>query len=99
MDKNVLNRVFKMVSETREENEFCENIAERTPFTPISPFEMQEILNQAKATGEDTYKILSFAISVVGGLLDFEDSVYKLNCTDRAQLIVQVEYLKTLIND
>ena len=64
-----------------------------------APFEMQEILNQAKATGEDTYKILSFAISVVGGLLDFEDSVYKLNCTDRAQLIVQVEYLKTLIKD
>lgn len=99
MDEKVLSKVFQSVSEYREDNEFCENRAERTPYTPISPDEMQHILSDAGANGNDTYKILSFAISVASGLLEFEDSVYKLNCTDRGQLIVQVEYLKCLTNN
>lgn len=98
MDKDILSKVFQSVSEYREDNEFCENRAERTPYTPISPNEMQRILNESDANGSDTYKILSFAISVVAGLLEFEDSVYLLNCIDRGQLIVQVEYLKCLIS-
>ena len=99
MNADVLFSVFKMVSEYREENEYCENRAERTPYTPIPPGEMNRLLKEAGLNGKDVYKILSFAISIVSGLLEFDESVYSLNCANRGNLIVQVEYLKCLTNN
>jgi len=92
---DVLLSVFQMVSAHREKTEYCQDKAERTPYTPIPIDDLNQCLQKVKASGNDAYKIVSFAISIVAGLME-DDGVYKLNCANRGNLIVQAEALKVL---
>lgn len=93
MKVDVLLSVFQSVTEYREKNEYCKDKAERTPYTPIPMGELNGILQEAKASGKDAYKIVSFALSIAAGLLE-EGGAYRLNCANRGNLIVQVDSLK-----
>lgn len=87
-------RIFQGVTEYHEQKMTEAKPQNRTPYTPISPRELQEICDKAGATSKEVSQIVGFCVSIVGGLLSSADFTSELKAANMGEVIVQVENLK-----
>lgn len=87
-------RVFQGVTEYHEQKMTEAEPQNRTPYTPISPRELQEICDKAGATSKEVSQIVGFCVSIIGGIMSSADFASELNTSNMGEIIVQVENLK-----
>ena len=87
-------RVFQGVTEYRKQKITEAKPQNRTPYTPISPRELQEICDTAGATSKEVSQIVGFCVSIIGGIMSSADFANELNASNMGEIIVQVENLK-----
>lgn len=96
MKKDVICGVFQSVIEYHEQELIVANPQERTPYTPIAPQKMQQFCTNAGATDVEVAQILSFCVSVIGGILSSSDYANTLKADNMGEIIVQIENIKAI---
>lgn len=87
-------RIFQGVTEYHKRKFVEAEPRNRTPYTPISPLELQEICEKVGATEEEVSQIVGFCVSIVGGILSSADFASELKAANMGEIIVQVENIK-----
>lgn len=94
--KSAICNVFQCVMEYHEQKLMVAEPQERTPYTPIAPEIMQDICAKAGVTDVEVSQIVSFCVSVIGGILSSSDYANTLKADNMGEVIVQIENLKAI---
>ena len=95
-EKSAIFNVFQCVTKYREQKLMAAKAEERTPYIPIEPEIMQDICAKAGVTDVEASQIVSFCVSVIGGILSYSDYANTLKADNMGEIIVQIENIKAI---